>query len=244
MRLYNSTVIAQCTPHGSGALALLRLSGPDALTVATKFARLSNGKLLDTVKTHTINHGFVINQQGDHIDEVMFLVMHGPKTFTGEHTVEVSCHNNPFIIQEIINQALAHGARTAQPGEFSQQAVQNNKIDLLQAEAINELIQATTQQALKKSLAQVEGSLSSWLQTLEQQLRKAHGLCEASFEFLDEEMNFDEQLLTIFTDIQTSLKQHRSSHKEQTYIRQGIKTALLGAVNAGKSSSFHTLFSL
>ena len=100
------TIIAQCTPSGTGALALIRLSGPKALFIASKAAYLSSKKILSEVATHTIHHGWIVDINHVKIDEVLFFVMHGPKTFTGEHTVEISCHNNPFIIQGIIDTAL------------------------------------------------------------------------------------------------------------------------------------------
>ena len=113
--------------------------------------------------------------------------MDAPRTFTGQDVIEITCHNNPFIIDAIIDQALKHGARLAQEGEFTKRAFLNEKIDLLQAEAIDELIGAQTQQALKGSLAQLQGSFSHWIVTLETDLIRALAWCEASFEFLDEE---------------------------------------------------------
>lgn len=237
-----ATIIAQCTPKGSGAIALLRLSGVDALAVASKFGRLPSGKSLTNVPTHTIQYGSVCDAQGALIDRVLFLVMHGPKTFTGHDTVEISCHNNPFIIEAIISSALKAGARLAQSGEFTKRAVLNKKIDLIQAEAINDLIHAGTQQALKQSLSQLDGSLSSWIHQIEKQLIKTIALSESSFEFIEEEgMAFGEQIEKILTDISADIATIKASFDQQKQIREGVRIALLGSVNAGKSSLFNAL---
>ena len=234
-------IIAQCTPQGTGALALIRISGDDAVAIASRMATLASDKLLIELPTHTIHYGWIVDQDGAHIDQVLFLLMHAPRTFTGQNTVEITCHNNPFIIDAIIAQAIAHGARIAQPGEFSQRAFMNGKIDLVQAESINELIHANTQQALKLSLAQVEGSLSSWVHTLEQELLKARVYCEASFEFLDEEISFAPTIKATITQVLTTLGNLKASYGQQNRIRQGLRIALIGSVNAGKSSLFNGL---
>ena len=110
---YEHSIIAQCTPHGSGALALIRLSGSNAIEIADKFALLGSGKSLRDAKTHTIHYGWVVAPDGTHIDQVLFLLMHAPRTFTGQDTIEITCHNNPFIIEQIISLAIKFGARMA-----------------------------------------------------------------------------------------------------------------------------------
>src|SRR5439155_21695285 len=112
-------IIAQCTPKGSGAIALLRLTGFGVLEIATSLSKLASNKQLIDMPTHTIHYGCVVDCNGITIDQVLFLLMYGPHTFTGQDTVEITCHNNPFIIEAIITQAIARGARLAKEGEFT-----------------------------------------------------------------------------------------------------------------------------
>lgn len=237
----DETIIAQCTPQGSGALALLRLSGINARSIVTNMSYLPGNKTICQVPTHTVHYGWVRDIHGTNIDQVLFIVMDGPKTFTGQDVVEITCHNNQFIIDAIITQAVTHGARIAHAGEFTKRAFAHNKIDLLQAEAINELIHANTQLALKKSLAQLEGSLSHWMITIETELVRALAWCEASFEFLDEEEEFGLQIKQHIQELLGQLVQLKKTFDQQQQIRQGIRIALIGSVNAGKSSLFNAL---
>lgn len=238
---HNEAIIAQCTPKGSGALALIRLSGENAFVIADMISALRHSKKLTSVPTHTIHYGSIVKEK-TLIDHVLFFAMHAPHTFTGENVVEITCHNNPFIISNIINAAIAAGARIAQQGEFSKRAVHNNKIDITQAEAINELIHANTAQALKQSLAQLDGSLSNYIVAIEKKLIKAIALSEASFEFIDEEdMEFGLQIKEILTSILSQITMLKTTFNQQQQIRQGIRIAIIGSVNAGKSSLFNTL---
>ncbi len=235
------TIIAQCTPKGSGALALLRISGDNAFDIATKMSILASSSSINNVQSHTVHYGWIRDDKGAHIDQVLFIVMHAPKTFTGQNVVEITCHNNPFLIDGIIKQAIMHGARLAQEGEFSKRAFLHGKIDLVQAEAINELIHASTQSALKQALSQLEGTFSHWINGLEKELIKNLALSDASFEFIDEEMEFGKRILESLENILTSMITLKQAFNQQQQIRQGIRIALLGAVNAGKSSLFNAL---
>ena len=239
--MHINSIIAQSTPSGKGALALIRLSGEDSFEIVDKISYFSHPKKIADQKSHTIHYGWVVDVQGDKIDQVLFLVMRAPHTFTGEHTVEITCHNNPFIIENIIQQALRQGARLAQPGEFTRRAFENKKLDLVQAEAINELLCAQTETALKKSLAQLDGSLSHWMENIEGRLVKAYAWSEASFEFLDEAGDFGLVIKQQLTEVTQAITQALKTFEVQKQIREGFRIALIGSVNAGKSSLFNKL---
>lgn len=234
------TIVAQCTPSGNGAIALLRVSGPEARTVIERCSQFSHGNVLAAL-SHTIHHGFITASDATILDEVLFLIMDGPRTFTGYNTIEITTHNNPFIIDSIITRIIACGARLAHNGEFSRQAVENGKMDLVKAEAINELIHAHSQEALKRSLEQLQGSFSFWIAELEKQLVTILALCEASFEFLEEDMDFRQDILDLLTQAIATIDSVTQTYDHQKIIKDGVRIALIGSVNAGKSSLFNTL---
>jgi len=239
--LDEQVIVAQCTPVGAGAIALLRLSGKNVFELVDKAARLASGKKLADQKTHTIHFGFVVDQNGQSIDQVLFLVMKGPKTFTGQDVIEITCHNNQFLIEAIIDQMIVQGARIAGKGEFTQRAVASGKIDLIQAEAIHDLIHAQTAASLKYSLAQLEGTLSSWVAEIENSVLEMMAFCEGSFEFLDEEMEFGSDVAQKMDALLVKIQKLLKTFPKQQYIKQGIKVALVGSVNVGKSSLFNCL---
>ncbi len=236
----HETIVAISTAQGPGALALIRISGPEALTVCEPAIKSKSGKSLFDISSHTL---FAADFVSDNnlIDHCMVAVMKGPRTFTGYDTIEITCHNNRFIIQGIIDAIIRLGARPAAPGEFSRQAYQNNKIDLVQVEAINELIGAQTQESLKKSLAQLKGSLSATVQEIEDLLLKALAWCESSFEFLDDEGDFYQEIAQFLIRIQSTIEPILAGFAVQKHIRQGLRVSLIGSVNAGKSSLFNLL---
>ena len=190
----DDTIVAQSTPVGSGAIALVKVSGSLALSVIDNVCVLASTKKLQDCPTHTVHFGRVLHENGEILDQVMVILMRGPHTFTGQDTVEITTHNNQFIIDSLIQRIIACGARMAQHGEFTRRAVLNNKMDLLQAEALYELIHANTAQVTKQSLAQLEGSFSSWISSIEHQLLSLRAFSEGSFEFIDEEITFDAQI--------------------------------------------------
>lgn len=235
------TIVALSTPMGSGALAVIRLSGVTACAIVAQITKLASNKLLTEVPSHTVHYGSIVDAHSQVIDTCMITVMRAPRTFTGQDTVEITAHNNPFIIEAIIQESIRNGARPAQEGEFTRRAFLNNKIDLIQAEAINELIHANTQSVLKKALAQVDGSFSQWLSTCELALVKALAFCEASFEFLDDEGDFGHVISDQLTEILRQITNVKQSFDAMQQIRNGIRIALIGSVNAGKSSIFNAL---
>lgn len=239
---YN-TIIAQCTPKGSGAIALLRISGADAFDIADKFSLLASNIKVSNVQTHTIHYGQILDHNNEIVDQVMFIVMRAPKTFTGENVIEITCHNNPFIIEKIISLSIENGARLAQPGEFAKRSYLNGKIDLIEAEAINELLNAHTQESLKKSLSNLQGSFSNYIQIIETKLMRCLALCNASFEFLDDEIEFESQINEEINNIIDEISTLKKTFNKRQQIKEGIRVALIGSVNAGKSSLFNALLS-
>ncbi len=235
-------IVAQCTPRGPGAIALIRVSGDGCIALVSAIAVLTNKKTLLSEPTHTVHYGTLVDATGTAIDHVLFLLMHGPKTFTGHDTVEITCHNNQFIISQIITRICELGARMATEGEFSRLAVLNGKMDLLQAEAINEVVRANTHVALKHSLEQVHGSLSQHIFQIEKDLVKALAHSEASFEFIDEEdLTFSTMILAIIESTHRTIKKLKRNFDVQQQLRTGARIALVGPVNAGKSSLFNAL---
>jgi len=259
-------IIALCTPRGSGAIALIRLCGPTAVAVVDSFAQLSSGKKLVDCATHTIHHGFVVptcvrtepvevrsassfdklkmSANTTHIDSVLFLLMKAPKTFTGQDTVEITCHNNPFIIDRIIEIAIQAGARQAHAGEFTRRAFLNKKIDLVQAEAVADVIHAQSEEALVRSMATLEGSLSHAIASIKNQIVTLLAFVEASFEFLDEEQrdfDFDHEIKRQLEAIQEFVASVKKDYPLQQQIKEGLRLVILGSVNVGKSTLFNAL---
>jgi len=236
------TIIALCTAPGLSALALLRLDGPHARVIADAMAARS-GSIVGA-QSHSIVYGHIIDGQGAIIDQVLFLVMQAPRTFTGNDVVEITGHNNKFIIEAIISRALALGARVAQPGEFAQRAVMNGKLDLLQAEALHELITAPSRALVRASLAQLNGSLSQAVVSIEQRLFELAAFIEASFEFSEEEhldLDFDAIVRGRIADTVHFIEHIEQGQSRIQQLRDGVMVALIGAVNVGKSTMLNTL---
>lgn len=239
-------IVALATPKGSGAIALIRVSGMGAIDIIDSCAQLSNNKKLNDCESHTINHGFVIDSQFNNaiIDEVLFLLMKAPRTFTGQDTIEISCHNNPLLIEKILEVIIKSGARLALAGEFTKRAVLEGKIDLIKAESINELINAQNQSALKAAISQLKGTLSSYLNEIEGLVLELLTYSEASFEFLDEEqrdLDFDALIREKAQYLKDKLQKLVKSFSMQQQIKEGVRIALIGSTNAGKSTLFNSL---
>jgi tRNA modification GTPase len=233
-------IVAQCTPQGPGAIALIRVSGAQAIQMTDGIARLYSKKKLQDAATHTIHYGEILERDLT-VDTVLFLIMRAPKTFTGEDVVEITCHNNQLIIHKIISAFLGQGARVAERGEFAKRAVMNEKLDLVQAEAIHDVITATSESALKKSLSMLQGSFSALISEIEEKVIHVVVYAEASFEFLDEEMDFSDEIRTRCDHILDLVSKALQTFDKRRQLYEGMRVALIGKTNVGKSSLFNAL---
>jgi tRNA modification GTPase len=234
------TIVAQCTPQGSGAIAMIRVSGSQSIQMVDAIARLSSTKKLQSLDSHTIHYGSVVDDNSI-VDTVLFLLMKGPRTFTGENVVEITCHNNQLIVHKIVQALLKQGARIADKGEFSKRAVLNDKLDLVQAEAIHDIITSKSDDALKKSLSTLRGSFSALIAEIEEKILQIIVYTEASFEFLDEEMNFSEDIRKRFRVVVDIVQQALQTFDKRRQLYEGVRVALVGKTNVGKSSLFNAL---
>lgn len=241
-KTFSDIIIAQASPQGVGALALLRLVGSGVLDLVEQCVNLKNKKKCSAQKSYTAHCAEIFDQDGSILDFVIILIMRAPSTFTGLDTVEITCHNNIFIIQSIIDLFLSLGARLALPGEFTKLAMIHGKIDLLQAEAIQELLHANSPVLAKAALSQVAGSLSAKVSQYENELLALLATVSATFEFIEEEQNdFAHIIINKLIALIDELDNCQKLFDRQLHARNGFRVVLLGSVNVGKSSLFNGL---
>lgn len=236
------TIAAISTPLGEGAIAIVRLSGDEALAIANKMYR---GKDLTVVDSHTIHYGRIVEPETEEmIEEVMVSVMRGPKTFTREDVVEINCHGGLASVNRLLTLALYHGARLAEPGEFTKRAFLNGRIDLSQAEAVMDLIRAKTDKAMLVAVRQLDGKLSKLITRLRQQLIETVAHVEVNIDYPEyddvEEMtlNLLNERITLVSEEMTKLL---AMSRQGKILREGISTAIIGRPNVGKSSLLNAL---
>ncbi len=236
------TIAAISTPIGEGAISIVRLSGPEAVSIADT---LFIGKSLPEVESHTIHYGKVMEPTSEIVaDEVMVSVMRAPKTFTCEDIVEINCHGGVTAVSRILEIVLENGARLADPGEFTKRAFLNGRIDLSQAEAVMDVIQSKTDQAMNVALHQLDGKLSKLITELRQALIETIAHVEVNIDYPEyddvEEMSHDmmeEKTAFVHDEIDRLLQ----VAKQGKILREGIKTAIIGRPNVGKSSLMNSL---
>lgn len=242
--MLDDTIAAIATPLGEGGLSVIRISGTRALTVAEgcfRSARRSSPPLRD-VPSHTVHYGF-IELQGKRVDEVLLTVMRAPRTFTREDVVEISCHGGMIPTQLVLQAVLRAGARLAEPGEFTRRAFLNGRIDLAQAEAVVDVIHARTDRALAAAHAQLSGRLSRRIVEVRERLMKVLAHLEAHIDFPDEDIAPDTraQLVERLSEAITFVDRLLSTAHEGQLLRRGIRVAIVGLPNAGKSSLLNQL---
>jgi len=240
--IYNDTIVALATPSGSGAIAIIRLSGADAITICARFFKSIHNKDLNKQKTHTILLGHIIDKNRT-IDEVLVSVFKNPHSYTGENVVEISCHGSTFIQQEIIQLFLRNGCRIANAGEFTLRAFLNGKLDLSQAEAVADLISSDNEASHQIAMQQMRGGFSSEIAKLRQELLNFASLIELELDFSEEDVEFADR--TAFKElierITFVLKRLIDSFAVGNVIKNGIPVAIIGEPNVGKSTLLNAL---
>ncbi|MCE2994716.1 MAG: tRNA uridine-5-carboxymethylaminomethyl(34) synthesis GTPase MnmE [Cyclobacteriaceae bacterium] len=239
MNSIDDTIIALATPPGISALAVIRLSGKNAIDITQ---RVFKGKNLLQQPTHTVHLGG-LGEKGRTIDEVMVAIFKEPHSFTKENSVEISCHGSPVIVKEIIKLLMAQGARLAKPGEFTQRAFFNGRFDLAQAEAVADLIHAENDNARQAALNQMRGGFSKEIQHLREELIHFASLIELELDFGEEDVEFAkrEDLKKLIQQIQVYLQSLIQSFDQGNVIKNGVPTVIAGKPNAGKSTLLNAL---
>ncbi|HRF24976.1 MAG TPA: 50S ribosome-binding GTPase, partial [Chitinophagaceae bacterium] len=236
---WDDTIVAIATPPGVGAIGVIRLSGKQAIAIANELFHSKN--LLD-VPSHSLHVG-LLKEGTEVLDEAVISVFKAPKSYTGENVIEISCHGSPFVQQQVVAACIKRGARLARPGEFTQRAFLNGKLDLTQAEAVADLIASNTAAAQKTALHAMRGGFSTHLISLRERLIKFSALIELELDFSQEDVEFADrqQFFELINELQQSTTQLIQSFQLGNVIKNGVSVAIIGKPNAGKSTLLNTL---
>ena len=236
---WEDTIVALATPPGIGAIGVIRVSGPDSWIMTNA---LFPSKDLETQDTHTLHVGLLV-EDGETLDEVVLSLFRGPRSYTGEDVVEISCHGAPFVQERVVQAILRQGARLARPGEFTQRAFLHGKFDLAQAEAVADLIASNSAASAHAALHTLRGGFSKELNELKDQMMSYSALIELELDFSQEDVEFADRshLYRLITDAQTLTASLLDSFKLGNVIKNGVQVAIIGKPNVGKSTLLNTL---
>ncbi|MBQ9185560.1 MAG: tRNA uridine-5-carboxymethylaminomethyl(34) synthesis GTPase MnmE [Bacteroidales bacterium] len=236
------TIVAPATVPGTGALSLLRISGPLAITVCDKVIRFSGASLSDTPGGR-LRYGEICNADGSLLDTVVVSVFRAPHSYTGEDSVEISCHASSYIVSRLLEMICASGARLAGPGEFTKRAFLNGKMDLSQAEAVADVISSNSEASHRVAMNQLRGGYSKDLESLRDDLVQMASLLELELDFSEEDVEFADRsgLSSLLDKVLSHINKLTDSFRLGNAIKNGIPVAIVGPVNAGKSTLLNTL---
>lgn len=236
------TIIALATPNGLGAISVIRISGKNAIPTTEKLFKGKKNKILSKQKSHTVHLGHLL-KKGHELDEVLITLFKGPHSYTGEDTIEISCHGSNYIQKEIIDLFIDNGIRVANPGEFTLRAFINGKMDLNQAEAVADLIASENEGSHKLAMQQMKSGFSEDLKKLRSELLHFSSMIELELDFSQEDVEFAErgEFKRLTNKIESELKILIDSFQSGNVLKNGISVAIAGKPNAGKSSLLNTL---
>ncbi len=243
MQIETDTIAALATPAG-GAIGVIRLSGPEAIAITQKLIVSRKSRQHPDLASKMRYYGFLTDSEGNDIDDVLVSVFHGPHSYTGEDSTEISCHGSSFILQQALHALINAGARQAEPGEYTRRAYLNGKMDLSQAEAVADLVSASNRATHKLALSQLKGHFSSELSLLRDQLLKMTSLLELELDFSDhEELEFADrtELKSLAETIDKRITTLARSFETGNALKQGIPVAIIGKTNVGKSTLLNQL---
>ena len=245
--LYSDTIVAPATIPGTGAISIIRVSGPEAFRAADAVVSLKSGSVSEK-DGYTIHYGDVVipsEAEGspELLDEVLVSVFRAPHSYTGEDSVEISTHASAYIVSELIRLLTEAGCRMAEPGEFTKRAFLNGKMDLAQAEAVADVISSTTKASHRVAMNQLRGGFSKELESLRTQLLEMASLLELELDFSEEDVEFAdrEKLIGLVNNTLAHVEKLAASFRQGNMLKSGIPVAIVGAVNAGKSSLLNAL---
>jgi tRNA modification GTPase len=240
--IQNDAIVALATPSGAGAISIIRVSGQDAIQIGASVFKSIKNKDLTQQKTHTLHLGHIIDE-GKTLDEVLISIFKGPNSYTGENTIEISCHGSTYIQQQIIQLLLRKGCRMADAGEFTLRAFLNGKLDLSQAEAVADLISSDNEASHQIAMQQMRGGFSNEIAKLREELLNFASLIELELDFAEEDVEFADrtQFHELLNRIEFVLKRLIDSFAVGNVIKNGIPVAIVGEPNVGKSTLLNAL---